>query len=487
MYETNVLIVGAGPTGLTLAIDLARRGISFRLIDAAVSAFAGSRGKGIQPRTLEIFEDLGVIDPILATGGRYPRARIHVGRFSLRAGSFASSKRPSESVPYPSVWMVPQWRTEQILRERLAVLGGEVEWDKALATFTQTEHGVDAVLKSGERVQANFLAGCDGGHSTVRKLLGLRLEGEAIDQEPMLVANLEIEGLDRCDWHVWPFAAGGSMGLCPLPNSPLFELIARAKTAASGIKSAVLRVTGHSVQRVAWSSIYQPAVRMVDRYRVGRVLLAGDAAHVHPPAGGQGLNTGIQDAYNLGWKLAGVIRGEADTLLDTYEVERLPIAAAVLGLSNRLYQTRSIKFKRGNATNQLGLNYRNSPLSCGVTLGRLHPGDRMPDLRLEDSSRLFDHLRGHQATEFVTPEGPRLLIRPDGYIAHIGTTHFAKYAGEPTRSIHGPIPLEAGVRWRLAVSRDGIFRRLVNLLAVGPYRTRRSLGTGSRSVRQHAL
>jgi 2-polyprenyl-6-methoxyphenol hydroxylase-like FAD-dependent oxidoreductase len=438
MYETSVLIVGAGPTGLTLALDLARRAISFRLIDAAVSPFAGSRGKGIQPRTLEIFEDLGVSDAILATGARYPRFRIHLGPFSLRAGSLASSKQPTESVPYPGVWMVPQSCTEQILRERLAALGEEVEWGNALVSFTQSEHSVDAVLASGEMVRATFLVGCDGGRSTVRHVLGLRLEGESIDDEALLVADLEIVGLDPRDWHLWPFAIGGMMALCPLPNTQSFQLTTGAKIAATGIESAVRKVTGHRVQRVAWSSIYRAAVRMVDRYRVGRVLLAGDAAHVHPPAGGQGLNTGIQDAYNLGWKLASVIRGGDDSLLDTYEVERLPIAAAVLGLSKRLHQTRSIK--RGKATNQLGLNYRESPLSSGVTLGRLHPGDRMPDLRLEDGSRLFDQLRGHQATEFVTPEGLRLLIRPDGYIARIGTTHFSEYAGEPTRSIHGTVP-----------------------------------------------
>jgi hypothetical protein len=172
---------------------------------------------------------------------------------------------------------------------------------------------------------------------------------------------------------------------------------------------------------------------MVDRYRVGRVFLAGDAAHVHPPAGGQGLNTGIQDAYNLGWKIAHVARGGPDSLLDTYEAERLPIAAAVLGLAKRLHQTRSIK--RGDATNQLALHYRTSSLSSGVTLGNLHPGDRMPDSRLNDGSRLFDHLRGHHATEFVTPDGSRILIRPDGHIAHIGSTHFAEYAGEPTRHL----------------------------------------------------
>ena len=437
MYETDVLIVGAGPTGLALALDLARRGLSFRLIDAAASPFVGSRGKGIQPRTLEILENLGVVEPILAAGARYPALRIHLGPFSLRAGSLSSSKQPTESTPYPTLWMVPQSRTEQILRERLAELGGEVEWGNALATFTQTEHGVHAVLADGEFVRATFLVGCDGGHSTVRKILGLRLEGEAIDEKPTLVADLEIEGLDRGDWHVWPFAVGGPMAICPLPNTSLFQLTTRSKIAATDIQGVVRKVTGHCVGRVAWSSIYKAAVRMVDRYRVGRVLLAGDAAHVHPPAGGQGLNTGIQDAYNLGWKLASVVRGGTDSLLDTYELERLPIAAAVLGLSKRLHQTRSIK--RRKATDQLGLNYRNSPLSSGVTLGKLSPGDRMPDLRLEDGSRLFDHLHGPQATEFVTPEGRRLLIRPDGYIAHIGSTHFSEYAGAPTRSIRGTL------------------------------------------------
>jgi hypothetical protein len=174
---------------------------------------------------------------------------------------------------------------------------------------------------------------------------------------------------------------------------------------------------------------------MVDRYRVGRVFLAGDAAHVHPPTGGQGLNTGVQDAYNLGWKLAHVVRGGPQALLESYEAERLPVAAAVLGLSKRLYQTPSIK--RGDATNQLALHYRSSCLSSGGTLGGLHPGDRMPDARLADGSRLFDHLRGPHATELVTPEGPRILIRPDGYIARIGAPHCAVYAGEPTHHASG--------------------------------------------------
>jgi 2-polyprenyl-6-methoxyphenol hydroxylase-like FAD-dependent oxidoreductase len=434
MYDKAVLIVGAGPTGLTLALDLARRGIAFRLIDAAETPFAGSRGKGIQPRSLEILEDLGVIDKILAAGSAYPKFRVHFGPFSLRVGSLSSARQPTSSVPYPNVWMVPQSRTESIMRDRLRELGGQVEFGKALATFRQDEHGIEATLSTGETIPADFLIGCDGGRSTVRKTVGLRLEGEAVDEKSMLVADLEVEGLDRQDWHIWPLTSASIIGLCPLPGTALFQLTAKADSIGPDIETAVRKATGHHIGRITWSSIYHPAVRMVNHFRVGRVFLAGDAAHVHPPAGGQGLNTGIQDAYNLGWKLAHVLRGGPDSLLDTYEAERLPIAAAVLGLSKRLHQTRSIK--RGDATNQLALHYRTSSLSYGVRLGSLHPGDRMPDGRLDDGSRLFDHLHGGRATEIVTADGPRILVRPDGYIAHIGPTHFADYAGEPTRQLH---------------------------------------------------
>lgn len=177
---------------------------------------------------------------------------------------------------------------------------------------------------------------------------------------------------------------------------------------------------------------------MSRRRFIGRVFLAGDAAHIHPPSGGQGLNTGVQDGYNLGWKLAHVARGGPDSLLDTYDAERLPVAAAVLGLSKRLYRMKSLK--RGDATNQLALHYRTSPLSVGSMLGSLHPGDRMPDVRLDDGNRLFNRMRGPHATEIITPDGPRILIRPDGYIAHIGSTHFAEYAGQPTQQVCSTIP-----------------------------------------------
>jgi 2-polyprenyl-6-methoxyphenol hydroxylase-like FAD-dependent oxidoreductase len=334
MYDDTVLIAGAGPTGLTLAIDLMRRGIPCRLIEAAETPFTGSRGKGIQPRTLEILEDLGIIEPILAAGGPYPRIRIHLGPFSMRAGSLSSSKLPTASTPYPNLWMVEQSRTEAILRERLDALGGRVEFNSAILTFRQNEDGVEAVLSTGETVRVNFLVGCDGGHSTVRKSLDLKLEGETIDEKAMLVADVEVDGLDRGDWHIWPFTEAGAIGLCPLPNTLLFQFTGKAETIGADIAGVVRRATGRRVGRVHWRSIYRPAIRMVNRYRVGRVFLAGDAAHVHPPAGGQGLNTGVQDAYNLGWKLAHVISGGHDSLLDSYESERLPIAAAVLGRVN---------------------------------------------------------------------------------------------------------------------------------------------------------
>jgi 2-polyprenyl-6-methoxyphenol hydroxylase-like FAD-dependent oxidoreductase len=428
----GVLIVGAGPTGLTLAIDLARRKIPFRLIEAAPKPSTGSRGKGLQPRTLEVFDDLGVIDTVLDAGALYPKLRMHAGPFSWRAGSLGSSKPATEDVPYPNLWMVPQARTEEILRDRLCALRGRVEFGCALVNFTQDEDGVQAALSSGETVRADYLVGCDGARSIVRKTLGLDLVGESLAEKLTLVADVGVEGLERRDWHMWPLAKGGPMGLCPLPGTELFQLTASALV-EEHIEQAVKAATGYRVAHVAWRSTYRAQVRMVERYRVGRILLAGDAAHVHPPSGGQGLNTGVQDVFNLGWKLAHVLRGGPPDLLDTYEAERLPIAAAVLGLSKRLLQTRS--FQRGDLTNQLGLHYRTSPLSTGSASGNLHPGDRMPDARLEDGSRLFDRMRGPHATVVVTPDGAKFLVRPDGYIASIGSEEVAEYAGEKTRII----------------------------------------------------
>jgi 2-polyprenyl-6-methoxyphenol hydroxylase-like FAD-dependent oxidoreductase len=413
---------------------LARRSIAFRLIDAEQGPRPGSRGKGIQPRTLEVFEDLGVIQAILEAGTLYPRLRVHFGPLALRLGRMGGRKQATEHVPYPNLWLVPQYRTEEILRQRLAELGGQVEFGTALERVSAGERGVEAHLATGELLKAEYLVGCDGGHSAVRKSLGLALQGTTLDTESAFIADVKVEALDHTDWHVWPFAKGGSLALCPMPEPSLFQLMLPRQPAA-GTEDAVRRVSGSRVTQVVWSSIYRPAARMVDRLRVGRIFLAGDAAHLHPPTGGQGLNTGVQDGYNLGWKMAHVLRGGPDSLLDTYEAERLPVAAAVLGLSKEIYRTRSLK--RGELTNQLGLHYRTSPLSSGKPWRQLHPGDRMPDMKFSDGTRLFEQMRGTHATELITRDGTRILIRPDGYIASIGPQPVASYAGEPTRPIDG--------------------------------------------------
>jgi 2-polyprenyl-6-methoxyphenol hydroxylase-like FAD-dependent oxidoreductase len=435
MYETDVLIVGAGPTGLTLAIELARRSIAFRLVDAAKTPFAGSRGKGIQPRTLEVFHDLGIIEKILNTGMPYPEVRVHLGPLSLRLGPLGGRHQATEPIPYPNLWLVPQHRTEAILRERLAELGGQVEFATAFESVEQEEQRVTVRLSTGESLKAKYLVGCDGGHSAARKAVGFALNGEALSDKLYCVADMEIPDLDHSVWHIWPLARGGPIALCPLSEESLFQ-ITSPRAPLENLEEAVYKVCKCKVLRIHWSSSYRPASRMVDHYRAGRVFLVGDAAHLHPPTGGQGLNTGIQDAYNLGWKLASVFRGGPKSLLDTYEEERLPVAAAVLGLSSQLYKKRSLK--RGEATNQLALHYRASSLSSGAPMGRLHPGDRMPNLQLANGNKLFDEMRGTHATEVLTQTGARILVRPDGYIASIGTEPTEEYAGERTRTVQSP-------------------------------------------------
>jgi len=431
VYDASVIIIGAGPTGLTLAIELARRSIAVRLIDAAKTPFAGSRGKGIQPRTLEVFHDFGIIERILNSGMPYPEVRVHLGPLSLRLGPLGGRHQATETIPYPNLWLVPQNRTEAILRERLAELGGQVEFGTAFESFVQEEQGVSVRLSTGESLTAKYLVGCDGGHSAVRKAAGLALNGEALSDKLPFVADLEIPDLDHAVWHIWPLAKGGPIALCPLPEESLFQVT--SPRAPENLGEVVYKACKCKVLRIQWSSSYRPASRMVDRYRAGGVFLAGDAAHLHPPTGGQGLNTGIHDAYNLGWKLAAVLRGGPESLLDTYEEERLPVAAAVLGLSSQLYKKPLLK--RGEATNQLALHYRASSLSSGAPMGRLHPGDRMPDLRLANGNKLFDEMRGTHATEVLTKTGARILVRPDGYIASISSQPTEEYAGERTRTV----------------------------------------------------
>ncbi|NGO14214.1 FAD-dependent oxidoreductase [Streptomyces sp. HC44] len=455
---TDVLVVGAGPTGLALACDLARRGVHALVVERADGLFPGSRGKGLQPRTMEVFDDLGVLDAIRAHGGPYPVGVIWQDGKRQGEHRMFDEVAPTEAVPYAGSWMVPQWRTQEILFARLGELGGGVAFGRELTGLTQDADGVTATFTTGAPVRARYAVAADGGRSTVRRLLGIGMTGETVDPNPALVADVRITGLDRDNLHVFPPADGeGFLVIWPLPGVEDFQLAGSFEDPAAtpdlsleGIRKLVATRTHlepDAVTEVRWASDFRPRAAMADRFREGRVFLAGDAAHVHSPAGGQGLNTSVQDAYNLGWKLGAVLRGDApDSLLDSYEEERLPIAAQMLGLSTRVHRGET---RRGEATQQLGLGYRDSSLTletrAGLPEDALRAGDRAPD-GTRGGVRLFDAFRGPHWTLLTVgaevelppldgdlvhtvriPAYPAygtgvFLIRPDGYVGWAGET-----------------------------------------------------------------
>jgi 2-polyprenyl-6-methoxyphenol hydroxylase-like FAD-dependent oxidoreductase len=414
LSEGKVLIVGAGAAGLALAIDLGRRNIPFRIIDKAKAPFSGSRGKGIQPRTQEVLEDLGVLDKIAGRGGPYPPMRLY-GPAVIRDVAMMEARPARPAEPYGQPVMLPQGLTEGVLRERLAELGVRVEFDTELIGFKQRRDRVDARIRSSsgrsEVLRVSYLVGADGGASFVRKSLKIGFPGELLPVRAV-VADLMVEGLERSVWHTWNAEdPSRTIALCPLQGTDLFQLQAALPLSGEvdlserGLAEMIAARTGRTdirLRQVHWCSAFQPSARLADRYRVERVLLAGDAAHVHPPTGGQGLNTSIQDSYNLGWKLAAVVDGAPDTLLDSYEIERRPVAADVLGLSTNLLRTGEVA--RGREYHELDLGYFESPLTCEhrSRAGRLKAGARAPDAPCRSAggqpTRLFEVFRGPQTT-----------------------------------------------------------------------------------------
>ncbi|MEU1516661.1 FAD-dependent monooxygenase [Streptomyces sp. NPDC005811] len=434
MRQTDVLIVGAGPTGLALGIDLARRGVDALVVERGATLAPGSRGKGLQPRTLEVYEDLGVLDAVLAAGGPYPVGMIwQDGKQAGEHEMFDPAEDGEEGSRFTVPWMIPQWRNQEILRARLAELGGGIAFGHELTGIEQDAEGVTAHFASGGPVRARYAVAADGGRSTVRRALGIGMTGETVDPDPLLVADVRIRGLERTWWHVFPPAGEGTgfLALCPLAGTEDFQLVAQFPDGTdlepllspAGVRAVIAERTHlgpGDVTEVGWSSNFRPRAALADRFRAGRVLLAGDAAHVHSPAGGQGLNTSVQDAYNLGWKLGAVLGGRApESLLDTYEEERRPNAAAMLGLSTAIHRGEA---RRGAKTRQLGLDYRASSLTEETrrTPGGVRAGDRLPDRTL-DGARLFDRLRGPDWTVVTLDEGV-LLVRPDGYVGWAGET-----------------------------------------------------------------
>jgi len=467
----DVLICGAGAAGLTLAVELARRGLAFRLIDKLPEPFPGSRGKGIQPRTLEVFEDLGILDRIIAAGGPYPPERIYQADGRFTESDMVAVQSPSPAEPYTMPVMLPQFMTEGILRGRLQELGHAPAFGCELTGFTQDNDGVTAALSHGETVRARYLIGADGGRSFVRKTLGIDFAGKTLGVRA-LVADVALTGLDRDAWHRFNDGGPDMIMLCPLAGTDLFQLQApvppegEIDLSAVGLDALVAQRTGRHdirIHAVSWASAYTMNARLAEQYRVGRAFLVGDAAHIHPPTGGQGLNTSVQDAYNLGWKLAAVLRGAAGALLDTYEEERRPIARDMLGLSTKLLDAaKQGEIRRGRETRQLDLGYPASSLALEqpARTDGLRAGDRAPDARLRDGAgrtlRLFDWFKGPHWTLLgtgsskMTPrpglsihvigsqgdaqdawadfrnaygtEGDWVLVRPDGYIGAIVAT-----------------------------------------------------------------
>ncbi|MFF3909067.1 FAD-dependent oxidoreductase [Streptomyces sp. NPDC001848] len=446
----DVLIVGAGPTGLTLGVDLARRGVDALVVERAEVLFPGSRGKGLQPRTLEVFDDLGVLDAVRAAGGPYPTRMVWQDGRRMGERRMFDPMEADEGAPYTEPWMVPQWRTQEILHERLVELGGTVAFGREVVGTEQDAEGVTAHLADGSTVRARYAVAADGGRSAVRRAVGIGMTGEAVEPNPILVADVRVSGLDRENWHVFPGDGGGLM-LCPLAGTEEFQLLARLSDGTApdlsldGIRKLVAarsHLAAEDVTEVRWASEFRPRAALADRFRAGRVFLAGDAAHVHSPAGGQGLNTSVQDAYNLGWKLGAVLRdGAHESLLDSYEEERRAVAAEMLGLSTSVHRGET---RRGEATFQLGLGYPDSSLTeeTRTEPGPVRSGDRAPDGRVA-GTRLFDAFRGPhwtllalgtEAPEVPGPvrvvRGPAhgsygaglLLVRPDGYLGWAGDT-----------------------------------------------------------------
>jgi 2-polyprenyl-6-methoxyphenol hydroxylase-like FAD-dependent oxidoreductase len=367
---------------------------------------------------------------------------------------------PTPREPYRIPLMLPQHKTEAILRERLAELGHRPLYGHALESFTQDDDGVTVIVK-GASLRVRYLIGCDGGRSTVRQALGVGFPGETLGVRA-LVADLDLEGLGREAWHRWNDGKPEGMSLCPLMGTDQFQLQARipgegeVDLSAQGLEAMIATRTRRNdlrVHAVSWASAYSMNARLADRYQVGRVFLAGDAAHTHPPTGGQGLNTSVQDSYNLGWKLAGALGGATD-LLATYEEERRPIAAGMLGLATRLLEATRTGGgnRRGRAEQQLDLGYPDSRLAHGS-----NAGNRAPDAPVRGAAgqptRLFNLFQGTHWTLLVydapspvderaglrihrigsdviddqglvrehydlTP-GDCVLVRPDGYIGAV--------------------------------------------------------------------
>jgi 2-polyprenyl-6-methoxyphenol hydroxylase-like FAD-dependent oxidoreductase len=434
----DVLVVGAGPSGLTLAAELAAFGIRARLIDRGLDRVHESRALAIQPRTLEVLDGLGVTGELIASGNRAVQLRMHVKGRVLAVPMFDLGL---EDTAYPFLLFLSQAETERVLVEHLAAAGVPVERGVELVGLTDAGDAASATLRHcdgrEEVASARFVAGCDGGHSTVRRLAGIGFEGGSYPQT-FVLADTEADGVEPGAAHVF-VSATGLLLFFPLLKPATWRLLAmrppadrtpaEAPVVLDEVQALASSYTGGTVRLhdPVWMTNFRLHHRAATRYRAGRVFLVGDAAHVHSPAGAQGMNTGIQDAVNLGWKLAQILRGGTDpALLDSYEAERAPIGKMVLRFTDRAFtvatstnpivrlartrfapaviplalKTRTARAYAFRTVSQLGIGYRHSRLSVdGPDPPRKGPraGDRLPDasvVRDGQPARLHQVLAG---------------------------------------------------------------------------------------------
>ncbi len=460
--DVDVLVVGAGPVGLFLANECARRGLRWRLVEARPSQSEHSKALAIFPRTLEIFDMAGVVAPFLEAANRVTWVAIVSHGRALARIHFAP-----EGTPYPFVAMVPQDVTERLLVEQMRRKGAAVEYETTFVSAVQHDDHVSATLEhKGERSEltAAFVVGCDGAHSAVRHLLDLPFEGAVYDAS-FLLADVETNEALPAD----------EMQLCPSEFGPvaIFPMSATRRRIVATIENVegeapsldlvrkVLSQRGPraiEARAMHWSSYFRIHHRQTARLRVGRMFIAGDAAHIHSPFGGQGMNTGLQDAWNLAWKLDLAVRGrQNERLLDSYGAERRPVIQQVIGTTdfltramgtpNKIAQTlrdtliplasRLPAFQRAfvKRLSGLGITYGGSPIVEGSGEryfdDSLRGGDGIRgrfllvlshkvDTAIQDAARrLAGSLSEVLELRLATCDAPT-LVRPDGYIAYSG-------------------------------------------------------------------
>lgn len=494
MDSLPVVIVGAGPTGLAAACALWAGGVAVRVLERAATPAGTSRALGLQPRGTEVLERLGALGDLPQRS--LPIHQVAVSVAGRELGRLAVG-RPTRLVQRPGL-LVSQTEIESALRDRLAILGGRVEWGRTVTDLRPGAGGVDVVLDDGEVLRADWVIGCDGAHSRVRAAAGIEFPGVPL-VERFLLADAHVDlDLPRDTVAVW-LHGEDLLAAFPLPGADLWRLMAPAPDTTDLAPNAVLdmltsllvRHTGTTpaVRACDWTSTFRIHRRLASSYRHGRVLLAGDAAHIHSPFGGQGMNTGIGDAENLAWKLAMVVRGRAgEALLDTYSAERRPVAEEVLASTSSLTGlvlggSAAARLLRDHVlvplmnaplvqrliweqASQLKVSYRRGPLAHRSWGLRPRPGDRIADTAgsHEDGrpSRLHAELgaawvllapatatgeacsavarRGlgaHAVTRLVPAQSTRrvLLVRPDAHLAWSGQSP-AALAHWLTRALH---------------------------------------------------